>query len=103
MQKPIRTAAKTILFSILFLNKLLKALNGLVSLSVEADSMESGTCYNALSVINGMQNKRNIPIAFTFAFNEGSLISTMAGIAITVNMPIKDINSLRVNNLVLSS
>ncbi len=103
MQNPIRTAAKTILFSILFLNKLLKALNGLVNLSFEAGSMESGTCFNALRVINGMQNKRNIPIAFTLAFSEGSLISTIAGIAITVNIPIKDINSLRVKSLVLSS
>ena len=42
-------------------------------------------------------------MALTFAFKEGSLISTIAGIKITENIPNKAINSLRVKSFVRSS
>ena len=44
-----------------------EVLNGLVSLFDELRSIESGTCFKALKVINGIQIKTNIPIALTLA------------------------------------
>ena len=103
IQKAINTAAKTILFSISLLNKLLNALNGFVNFSLELDSIESGTYLSALIVIRGIINNTNKPIALTFAFKEGSLISTIAGINITENIPNRAISSLRVKSFVRSS
>ena len=103
MQNAIKTAAITILISILLENKVKKFEKEYLELSLDLYEDESGVKKTAFIVIRGMQNNTKIPIAFTFACKVGSLISTMAGIAITENIPSRAISSLRVRSLVLSS
>ena len=93
----------TIRINILLENKAIKFLNEFSDFSWSGAENESGVFHKEFIVINGMQNKTKIPIAFTFACKDGSFISTMAGIAITENIPSRAINSLKVRSLVRSS
>ena len=103
MQKPIRPAAKTILFSMELPNKLLKVFKGFSILASTFADFISGTWYRPLSVMIGIEIYTKIPIADTLADKEVSNNSTIAGIAMTQNIPSNAISSRSVNNLVLSS